>query len=329
MSQSPCSIITIGNFDGVHVGHRHIISHLIKFSSSPAYRRQFFREHPELLKQYRLDLDSNPASCLITFRPHPAAVLGNKFFIPLMTYEKRLATLKSFGLHTVEEMPFTKDFANKSSGEFCEYLAKKYKAAMLFIGHDLKIGHDRAGKEKLMELGKKFGFAVYAHNAVTQENSSEIISSTKIREALLSADIPKANAMLGYAYSLSGTVRHGFKRGGKLLGFPTANLLEDTLVVPKNGVYATKARIFDPRFPQEFHAMTNIGYNPTFNGEARSIETYIFDFDADIYDCEIEISFYRFLREEQKFSALPELIRQLTADVRHAQEVLTGKQVTI
>lgn len=325
MLQNPCSIVTIGNFDGVHLGHRHIIEHLIKFSSSCAYREQFFQEHPDLLKQYRLDLNTNPASCLITFKPHPASVLGNKFFIPLMTYEKRLATLKSFNLHTVEEIPFNKEFANKSSEEFCECLSKKFKTAMLFIGHDLKVGHDRAGKEKLIELGKKFGFAVYAHEAVKLKNSTEIISSTKIREALLSADIPKANDMLGYAYSLSGTVRHGFDRGGKLLGFPTANLLEDTLVVPKNGVYATKAKILDPRFPREFHAMTNIGYNPTFNGAVRSIETFIIDFNADIYDCEIEISFYRFLREEQKFNSLPELIGQLTADVHHAQEALTGK----
>lgn len=324
---NPCSIITIGNFDGVHLGHRYIIEHLKKFASSFAYRKQFFEENPELLKNYRLSLDANPASCLITFKPHPAEVLGNKFFIPLMTYEKRLETLKNFNLHCVEEIPFTKDFANKSAEEFCAYLVKKYKLAMLFIGHDLKLGHDRAGKEKLQELGKKMGFAVYSHDALTQENNSanEIVSSTKIREALLSADIPKANAMLGHAYSLSGKVRHGFNRGGKLLGFPTANLLEDTLVVPKNGVYATKARIFDPRFPQEFHAMTNIGYNPTFNGKARSIETFIIDFDADIYDCDIEISFYQFLREEKKFNSLQELTDQLTADVHHAQKVLTGK----
>lgn len=328
MSPSPCSIVTIGNFDGVHSGHRYIIEHLKKFASSRTYREKFFSDNPELLKQYRLSADANPASCLITFKPHPAEILGNKFFIPLMTYEKRLETLKNFNLHTVEEIPFTKDFANKSAEEFCAGLVKKYKAAMLFIGHDLKVGHDRAGKEKLMEIGKKMGFAVYAHKALTQKNtdgSEVIVSSTKIREALLSADIPKANSMLGYAYSLSGRVRHGFKRGGKLLGFPTANLLEDTLVVPKNGVYATKTRIFDPRFPHEFHSMTNIGCNPTFNGKARSIETFIIDFDADIYGCDIEISFYKFLREEQKFNSLQELTAQLNSDVQHAQKVLTGK----
>lgn len=328
MSPSPCSIVTIGNFDGVHLGHRYIIEHLKKFASSHAYREKFFGENPDLLKQYRLAPEINPASCLTTFKPHPAEILGNKFFIPLMTYEKRLETLKSFNLHTVEEIPFTKDFANKSADAFCADLVKKYNMAMLFIGHDLKVGHDRAGREKLMEIGKKMGFAVYAHDALKQENtdgSSAVISSTKIREALLSSDIPRANSMLGYAYSLSGKVRHGFSRGGKLLGFPTANLLEDTLVVPKNGVYATKAKIFDPRFPQEFHAMTNIGCNPTFDGKVRSIETFIIDFDADIYDCDIEISFYKFLREEQKFSSLQELTAQLKNDVQNAQKVLTGK----
>lgn len=327
----PCSIITIGNFDGVHSGHTHIINHLIKFSSSCAYRKEFFAQNKELAPQYHLDLQTNPASCLLTFTPHPASVLGNKFYIPLMTHEKRFQTLKNFPLHTVEILNFTKEFSRKSSEEFCEFLAKEYNAAMLFIGHDFKIGHDRAGKEKLAEHGKKFGFAVYAHEPVRLENE-EIISSTQIREALLSGNIHKANAMLGYAYTLSGTVQHGFKRGGKLLGFPTANLLEETLIVPKNGVYATMVKIFDSRFtknkqPEIFCGMTNIGFNPTFNNNARSIETFIFDFDADIYDTEIEISFHHLLREEKKFNSLAELTAQLTKDKQNAQKLLTGNKL--
>lgn len=326
----PCSILTIGNFDGVHLGHRHIIEHLIQFASSSAYREQFFEKHQELIPHYRLDMQTNPVSCLLTFKPHPASVLGNKFYIPLMTYEKRLGVLNAFPLHNVEELPFTKEFAAKTSEEFCEFLTGQYNITMLFIGHDFKIGRDRAGKEKLAELGKQYGFAVYAHAPVLLENK-EIISSTKIREALLSADIKKANAMLGYAYHLSGTVQHGFNRGGKLLGFPTANLLEDTLIVPKNGVYATKVKILDPRFTKnvqnpEFFGMTNIGYNPTFNNDCRSIETFIFDFDADIYDCEIEISFYDFLRNEKKFNSAEELIRQLTEDKQNIQTILTAKR---
>ncbi len=326
----PCSILTIGNFDGVHLGHRHIIEHLIQFASSSAYREQFFEKHQELIPHYRLDMQTNPVSCLLTFKPHPASVLGNKFYIPLMTYEKRLGVLNAFPLHNVEELPFTKEFAAKTSEEFCEFLTGQYNITMLFIGHDFKIGRDRAGKEKLAELGKQYGFAVYAHAPVLLENK-EIISSTKIREALLSADIKKANAMRGYAYHLAGTVQHGFNRGGKLLGFPTANLLEDTLIVPKNGVYATKVKILDPRFTKnvqnpEFFGMTNIGYNPTFNNDCRSIETFIFDFDADIYDCEIEISFYDFLRNEKKFNSAEELIRQLTEDKQNIQTILTAKR---
>lgn len=324
----PCSIITIGNFDGVHVGHAHIINHLAKFASSYAYRKEFFAENKEIAPQYHLDLQTNPASCLLTFTPHPASVLGNKFYIPLMTHEKRLQTLKNFPLHNVETLPFTREFSQKSSEEFCEFLAKEYNAAMLFIGHDFKIGHDRAGKDKLIEHGKKYGFAVYAHEPIRLE-SGEIISSTQIREALLAGNIHKANTMLGYAYTLSGTVEHGFNRGGKLLGFPTANLLEEALIVPKNGVYATKVKIFDSRFcknkePEIFYGMTNIGFNPTFNNNARSIETFIFDFDADIYDTEIEISFHHLLREEKKFNSLPELIAQLTEDKHNAQKLLTG-----
>lgn len=326
----PCSILTIGNFDGVHIGHAHIINHLIKFASSPYYRKEFFEDNPALSPHYHLDLQTNPASCLLTFTPHPASVLGNKFYIPLMTHEKRLQTLKNFPLHRVEELPFTKEFSQKSSEEFCEFLVRKYNAAMLFIGHDFKIGHDRAGKEKLIEHGKKLGFAVYAHEPVRLE-TDEIISSTKIRETLLAGNIQKANAMLGYAYTLSGTVQHGFNRGGKLLGFPTANLLEETLIVPKNGVYATKIKIFDPRFMKDkqaqiFYGMTNIGCNPTFNNNARSIETFIFDFDADIYDKEIEISFYALLREEKKFNSIDELAAQLAKDKQSAQKHLTGQR---
>jgi riboflavin kinase/FMN adenylyltransferase len=325
----PCSILTIGNFDGVHVGHSHIINHLIKFASSSSYREEFFEDNPALRKHYHLDLQTNPASGLLTFNPHPASVLGNKFYIPLMPHEKRLQTLKNFPLHRVEELPFTKEFSQKSSEEFCEFLVKKYNIAMLFIGHDFKIGHDRAEREKLIEHGKKLGFAVYAHEPVRLD-TGEVISSTQIRENLLAGNIQKANSMLGYAYTLSGTVQHGFNRGGKLLGFPTANLLEKTLIVPKNGVYATKVKIFDSRFvknkqAQVFHGMTNIGYNPTFNNNARSIETCIFDFDADIYEKDIEISFYHLLREERKFNSINELKEQLTEDKYYAQKLLTGK----
>lgn len=325
----PCSILTIGNFDGVHVGHSHIINHLIKFASSSSYREEFFEDNPALRKHYHLDLQTNPASGLLTFNPHPASVLGNKFYIPLMPHEKRLQTLKIFPLHRVEELPFTKEFSQKSSEEFCEFLVKKYNIAMLFIGHDFKIGHDRAEREKLIEHGKKLGFAVYAHEPVRLD-TGEVISSTQIRENLLAGNIQKANSMLGYAYTLSGTVQHGFNRGGKLLGFPTANLLEKTLIVPKNGVYATKVKIFDSRFvknkqAQVFHGMTNIGYNPTFNNNARSIETCIFDFDADIYEKDIEISFYHLLREEKKFNSINELKEQITEDKYYAQKLLTGK----
>ena len=187
----PCSIITIGNFDGVHVGHTHIINHLAKFASSYAYRKEFFAENKELAPQYHLDLQINPASCLLTFTPHPASVLGNKFYIPLMTHEKGLKKRNN-----VETLPFTKEFSRKSSAEFCEFLVKEYNVAMLFIGHDFKIGHDRAGKEELTEHGKKYGFAVYAHEPVRLE-SGEIISSTQIREALLAGNIRKAMPLFG------------------------------------------------------------------------------------------------------------------------------------
>lgn len=317
------SIITIGNFDGVHLGHRHLIDNMINFSKSTQYREKFFQENPTILKHYLLKLTDNIEPIIITFNPHPASILGNKFYIPLMTYKKRYEYLQKFSQATVEEFSFTLDFAKQTSREFCEFLVKKYNLRILFIGYDLKIGSDRANIDVLTEHGKELGFAVYAHQPVLTK-TQQIISSTKIREALLEGNIKKANEMLGYAYTLSGFVEHGFQRGGKLLGFPTANLSEDTLIVPKKGVYATKVKILDEKYPDNYYAVTNIGYNPTFNGNVRTIETFIIDFDADIYDYQIEVSFYHFIRTEEKCSSLDELIAKLHSDVECAKAFFRG-----
>lgn len=317
------SIITIGNFDGVHLGHRHIIDNMINFSKSVQYRESFFHTHPTILNNYPLEISSPINPIIITFNPHPASVLGNRFYIPLMTYKKRYEYLQQVSQATIQELPFTLEFAKKTSREFCEFLVKEYNLAILFIGYDLKIGSDRANIDILTAHGKELGFAVYAHQPVLT-NQQKIISSTKIREALLEGNIQEANTMLGYAYTLSGYVEHGFQRGGKLLGFPTANLSEDTLIVPKKGVYATKVKILDEKFPQIYNAVTNIGYNPTFNGNVRTIETFIIDFDADIYDYQIEVSFYHFIRTEEKCSSLEELIAKLHSDVECAKTFFRG-----
>ena len=322
MTKTP-SIITIGNFDGVHLGHRHLIDTMMNFSQSKNNREEFFQAHTHIKENYTLDIALNPQPIIITFTPHPAAVLGNKFYIPLMTYAKRSEYLHEISQANIQEIPFTKEFAKKTSREFCEFLVKEYNLAILFIGYDLKIGSDRANKDILIQHGKELGFAVYAHEPVLN-NSQQIISSTKIREALLEGQIQKANSMLGYAYTLSGIVEHGFKRGGKLLGFPTANLSEDTLIVPQKGVYATKVKILDNKFPLQYNAVTNIGYNPTFNGNTRTIETFIIDFDADIYDYQIEVSFYDFIRTEEKCSSLEELKAKLQSDVECAKSFFRG-----
>ena len=355
--KSPC-VITIGNFDGVHKGHTALINTAISFAHDTKYRKQFLDSHAELAACYvAISLNSQASSQMpapinsqvnlpkesptisqamearvLTFSPHPAHVLSSQDFIPLMSDTTRLFSLETLGADYVNVLPFHQAFAQQNAEDFCVTMVRDYNMKMLFIGHDFKMGCDRAGIKILEELGSRYGFCVHALAPITISSSSPnlttsatplIISSTHIRKALQNGEIELANQMLGKHFSISGIVEHGAKRGGDLLGFPTANLKTEPTVIPRNGIYASLCKILIPKYDgQVFLGVTNIGHNPTFGDFGRSIETYILDFKDNLYDLPMEVSFVKFIRNEVKFNSVDELIKQITADTNAARKIL-------
>ena len=392
--KSPC-VITIGNFDGVHKGHTALINTAVSFAHDAKYRKQFLDSHARLAECYTaISLDSQASSQvtsttkyqmpdktnlqdnlqvsppinspaisqvmearIITFSPHPAQVLGSQNFIPLMSDSTRLFSLEPLGADYVSVLPFHQAFAKQSAEDFCVTMVRDYNMKMLFIGHDFKMGCDRAGIRIFEEIGSRYGFCVHALAPITIENNQMsctvsahvtqsrassfvtsgthdtgahvtpatplIISSTHIRKALQSGEIKLATQMLGKHFSIGGIVEHGAKRGGDLLGFPTANLKAEPTVIPRNGIYASLCKILIPKYDgYVFLGVTNIGHNPTFGDFGRSIETYILDFKDNLYDLPMEIAFVQFIRDEVKFNSVEELIKQITADTNAARKIL-------
>jgi len=343
--KSPC-VITIGNFDGVHKGHSALINTAILFAHNREYRKQFLDAHEKLARCYASFSNSSgnlQASTddmearIITFSPHPAYVLNSKPFTPLMSDATRLWSLQTLGADHINIIPFNQSFAKQTCEDFCIKMVQDYNMKMLFVGHDFTMGYDRGDIKTLEEIGMRYGFCVHALHAITTSNTQNstlntqnstlnaqlIISSTHIRKALENGNIELANHMLGKPFSINGIVEHGAKRGGDLLGFPTANIKEEATVTPKNGVYATLCKILTPKYEgRVFLGVTNIGHKPTFGEFAKSIETYILDFKDDLYDLSMEISFIRFLRDEMKFNSAEELIKQIQEDTKLARKIL-------
>ncbi len=213
-------------------------------------------------------------------------------------------------MNTLIEYPFTKAFASVSPDEFFEeILVKQLKAKVLVVGENYYFGKNKAGNpEYLKVLGTKHDIEVFVVSAVKNEN--QMISSSTIRNLIVEGNIEFANEMLGHPYTIVGNVMAG-KQLGRTIGFPTINLIADPdRVYPPNGVYATKVTVYN----EEYLGMTNIGYNPTVNGNKKMIETHIFDFNKDIYGETVEIRFYHEIREEQKFTNLEALQQQIVKD---------------
>ncbi len=288
------TVVTIGTFDGVHLGHRKILSETAKKAAEYGGR-----------------------NFLITFHPHPRAVVSENYKMKLLTTtEEKVKLLERYGIENVYVINFTKEFAKLSSEDFVrEIICNKIGAKHLVIGYDHKFGKDRKGDEHLLqELGEKFDFDVSAIPPV--EMDGEIISSTLIRRNLLAGKVQKANKMLGREYSIEGKVVKGSMRG-RTLGFPTANIEVDSeeKLIPSNGVYVVKVKV---REEIKF-GLLNIGFRPTFgNGEELFIEVHIFDFDEEIYNFKLRIEFLEYLRPEIKFKGKEELIRQINKDKEEA-----------
>jgi riboflavin kinase/FMN adenylyltransferase len=283
------SVITIGTFDGVHIGHQKIIERLIK------------RGREQHLK-----------SIVLTFFPHPRMVLQPDFKIQLLhTIEERQKVLKQLGIDELVIKEFTKDFANLSARDYVKnLLVDQLNAKYIIIGYDHHFGKNRtANIEDLKAFGKEFDFVVEEISA--QDIEDVAVSSTKIRQSLLDGDITTANTYLGYPYFLTGTVIKG-KGIGKTINFPTANIHIDRAykLIPKHGVYIVKSTINS----HTVYGMMNIGINPTFNETQRSIEVHFFDHNKDLYDTVLKIEIIQRLRNEQKFESVQLLQVQLEKD---------------
>lgn len=312
------AVITIGTFDGVHVGHRQIINKL----------------KVEALK-------IKGESVIITFHPHPrkvisSAILGVRL---INTLEEKIEVLSGLGIDHLVIVPFTDAFANQPAEEYIRnFLYEKFHPDTIIIGYDHRFGRERMGDYKLMEkMAPQLGFKI---KEIPKHIIDEIaISSTNIREAILHTDIEMANKLLGYTFFFEGEVVHGNKLG-RQLGYPTANLKIDDpeKVIPGDGIYAVyvdvngqwamvnnEALTIDSPLTthhSQYKGMMSIGFRPTVDGKKRVIEVNIFDFDKDIYGQTIRVYVKKFLRAEVKFNTLEELVKQIDQDKVESLKVL-------
>ena len=293
-NNSNATIVTIGTFDGVHIGHQKIIKRLVDIA------------HKKHLN-----------SVVLTFFPHPRMVLQNNNDIKLLnTIEERETILSDLGLDYLVVKTFTKEFANLSAEEFVKnILVDKLNAKHIIIGYDHRFGKGRSANiDDLKSFGKQYNFEVEEISVQDIEDVS--VSSTKIRNALNDGDILTANTYLGYNFYITGKVVKG-KGLGRKIGFPTANIeiAEDYNLIPKNGVYVIKTSIEN----KLVYGMMNIGMNPTVNGTKKTIEAHFFNFNNDIYNQTLKIEFVARLRDEQKFESVELLKKQLKLDEKNAK----------
>ena len=291
------SVVTIGTFDGVHIGHQKIIKKLTKRAS-----------------------EKNLNSVVLTFFPHPRMVLRQNSDIRLLnTIAERKEILAALGLDYIYVQEFTKDFSELSAHEFVKtVLVDKLHIKHVIVGYDHHFGKDRSANiDDLKRFGAEFDFQVEEISA--QDVEDVAVSSTKIRSSLKSGDIKTANIFLGYHYYINGTVVRG-KGFGKKMEFPTANIRVDEIykLIPKNGVYAVSSSYEG----KPIYGMMNIGVNPTFEGDKKTIEAHFFDFNEDLYDQHLKIVFLDRLRDERKFESVDALIAQLRQDQINAQQII-------
>ena len=288
-SCSKKTILTLGTFDGVHVGHRKILEKVTQNTQT-----------------------ETTESLVLTFFPHPRMVLQGQTEVKLLnTIGEKIDLLEKIGVQNLVIHPFDETFSQLTAEEFVKtVLVEQFHIQKIIIGHDHRFGRNRtANIDDLIAFGKQYDFEV--EQISVQEIKEVSISSTKIRNALTEGNMALANEFLGYEYFLTGTVSKG-KQLGRTIGFPTANLQieENQKLIPQNGVYVVKSIINQ----KTIFGMMNIGFNPTVAGEKLSVEVHYFDFDADLYDQEIRVSILDYLRPEQKFSSVPLLKEQLKKD---------------
>lgn len=292
------AVLTIGTYDGVHIGHQSIIQRVNDLAQKV-----------------------EGASVLITFHPHPRMVVNAGHSVSLLSpMDEKIDLLAQYGLQNLVIVPFTRAFSEMSPTEYVvDFLVKNFDLNTVVIGYNHKFGKNRAGDFNfLVEQSKQHQFEV--EQISKQELESISVSSTKVREALTEGKVKHAISLLGHAYFLRGVVVKG-QQLGKQIGFPTANLLVESKqkLIPRNGVYAVRVHLNG----RDFNGMLNIGYRPTVSGSDLSIEVNIFDFDEDIYGEQLQLSFVSFLRKEQKFGDIEALKQQLAVDKADALKILS------
>jgi riboflavin kinase/FMN adenylyltransferase len=293
------AVVTIGTFDGVHFGHQKILKRVISLAAK-----------------------QNGESVLVTFWPHPRFILrpDDDHLKLLTTFEEKAAIMKSVGIDHIVKLPFTTEFSQLTSEEFTsKVLVDNIGTKHLVIGHDHRFGKNREGGFDYLKANES-NFRFKVEEIPKQEIDDVSVSSTKIRNALLTGDIKSASNYLGRNYSIRGTVVTGAKLGREI-GFPTANIQvpEKYKLIPADGAYAIKASVNG----ETFRGMMNIGIRPTVNGSLRTIEAHLFDFQKDIYGSEITVSFVEMIREETRFSSIDELREQLARDKVKAMAILS------
>ncbi|MCD1117069.1 bifunctional riboflavin kinase/FAD synthetase [Chryseobacterium turcicum] len=288
--------LSLGMFDGVHLGHKCIIDELKKVGSA---------HHLE--------------TAILTFWPHPRFVFNpNEDLKLLNTLDEKTLLMEKYGINNLFLKEFDDEFRNLTGEEFVrQILIEKLNVKYLIIGYDHSFGKNKSGNfELLQKLSKELDFEVEQMEAINIHENN--ISSTKIRNALLAGTILEANEMLGYSYSVSGTVVHG-KKLGRTIGYPTANIETENLkLLPKKGAYIVEVFVKN----QQYKGMLSVGTNPTVNGEKLTVEVYILDFEGDIYDERITVKFRDYLHEEIKFEGLDKLIERLDEDKRLTEEFI-------
>ena len=287
------SVVTIGTFDGVHIGHKKILERII-FNAKKL----------------------NCESVVLTFFPHPRMVLQDDYVVQLLnTANEKKILLEKTGIDNLIIHPFSQEFSRLTAKEFVkEILVNQLNIRKIIIGYDHSFGRNRSANiNDLIEFGKEYGFEVEQISA--QEINDNAVSSTKIRNAILEGNINLANNYLGYNYFFSGVVVKG-KQLGRTIGFPTANIKinEDYKLIPKNGVYIVKSN-YDKKI---VFGLMNIGTRPTVEGTNQTIEVFFLDFDKAIYDESLTIEIIEFIRNEQKFDSLNDLKNQINEDKNFA-----------
>jgi len=294
--------VTIGNFDGVHLGHQQILKKL----------------HDRARRE-------SLASAVLTFYPHPARLLRPQEAPALLgTLEQRLAAIAALGIDLVLVARFDAALASLDPQEFVrQYLADAMRAQAVLIGANFRFGHRQAGDARLLnELGRKCGFEVEIVPPMTSDGS--VISSTAIRNALREGRVDQARSMLGRPFALTGEIKTGTGRGGKLV-VPTLNLATEQELLPKAGVYTTEAVVQG----KAYQAATNIGVRPTFDGAHTTIESHLFDFHETRTSGPLELRFWARLRDERKFSSPAELREQVLRDIQTAKQYFDAAQKSL